>query len=117
MSRTRRADNVGMHMIGTSHQLYRKCPQCGRVKPIYWISKIDFLCYQCMKEIEAHPYVPPLEKEITATPPPQQERSRQPLSQQKTFPSHRREPPPPTSKKALKRFEKSKRGSTYKSYP
>jgi hypothetical protein len=61
MSRVQRADNVGMHLIRGGHQRpYGTCPRCQQLKPICWTSRVDFLCYTCLKKSSLHQFIPPV---------------------------------------------------------
>jgi hypothetical protein len=59
MSRTHRPDNSGMHqIIHGSQRPYGKCPHCKQTKPMHWISRMEYLCYSCMKKAGKQPYRP-----------------------------------------------------------
>jgi hypothetical protein len=61
MSRVQRANNIGMHMIcGSPQRPYGTCPRCQQLKPIYWTSRVDFLCYTCLKKSGLHQFIPPV---------------------------------------------------------
>jgi hypothetical protein len=61
MSRVQRADNVGMHMMrGGPQRPYGNCPCCQQLKPIYWTSRVNFLCYICLKKSGLHQFIPPV---------------------------------------------------------
>src|SRR6266567_3253284 len=49
MSRIHRADNIGMHITPAPSRFYGVCPTCGRDKPMHWISKKEYRCYDCLK--------------------------------------------------------------------
>ena len=60
MSRMHRADNVGMRMIRGPQRPYGKCPVCQQMRPMHWISRVDFLCYSCLKKSGQQLFIPQL---------------------------------------------------------
>ncbi len=115
MSRTRRTDNVGMHIVSSTSRYYGTCPLCNKVKPMHWISKVDFLCYTCLKKTHTQPYYPKLEKE-TNLPPPRKKRSSLRKIERPSPPPNQKSPRP-MSKKKIALAERRKTGPIYKSYP
>jgi hypothetical protein len=92
MSRVQRADNVGMHMMrGGSPRPYGVCPVCKQMKPIHWISRVDFRCHTCLKKSGLHPFIPPLgarnQDLLDRTPHTKRPLRAQPLRQQPPQPS------------------------------
>jgi hypothetical protein len=46
----KRADNTGMHSISSGPaRPYGICPNCGRNKPLHWVSKSACFCYDCKR--------------------------------------------------------------------
>jgi hypothetical protein len=61
MSRMRRrTGKSGMHMIRGRHRPYGTCPSGEQLRPMYWTSRVDFLCYTCLKKSGRQPFVPRL---------------------------------------------------------
>jgi hypothetical protein len=59
MSRVQRVDNVGIHLIRRGPQRpYGTCLRCQQLKPIYWTSRVDFLCSTCLKKSGLHQFIP-----------------------------------------------------------